>query len=166
MLITVWGCGASTHPGDVPDPPFDPAFLTSTEFCTATGKVDRVDRVDVCHDASHQRYTTTAKRGAAGWVSWRGDTFELDETTRLDADLAAGVKVLCAGGGSVAIPYPTLHREELGWPIFTCDPTPELVLYRDGESVVLPSPVSSRLAEVYFIVGVHDFGMRAVFDDD
>jgi hypothetical protein len=166
LITSTAGCGSASHPGDLPDPAFDPAYLTSSEFCTARGRVDRVDRVDVCHDAGHQRYTTTAKRGVAGWVSSRGDTFELDETTHLDADLAAGVRTLCAGTGSAELAYPSLHREDLGWPIFICDPTPELVLYRDGATVVLPAPVASELAEVYFIVGVHDFGLRAVFDDE
>lgn len=165
VLALAAACGAPSHPGGDEDDRFNPQLLTSSAFCLGDARVDRVDRVSVCHDGSAQRYWTATRRGAAGWVSSRGDTFELDQTTRLDADLAAGVRTLCGGDGNLDVPYPSLHRADLGWPMFECFPSPELVLYRGDDTVVLPVPLGRDLAEAYFIIGVHDFGKRADFDD-
>jgi len=163
--IIAIGCAGCGHAQG----PMAPSAAPETAFCRSTAPVDRIERVLACTDGRDERFESPSVRRAEGWIDlddFRGEmAFTADENAHVDAALVEATAQICAGDGDPAIVYPSLHKAELGWPMWDCFGDHFLVLHRGDAALELRQPLAAPLATVYWVVGVHDFGRIVVWDE-
>jgi hypothetical protein len=142
-----------------------PVEPSRTAFCRSDTPVEAIDRVLACTDeTAPARYVETFVRRADGWW-WRADSRDVklttDEHEHVETALAKSVDTICAGRGDPAWRYPSLHVEELGWPVLVCSGAYSLVLHRGGDTLVLDRPLTRELSKVFWILGALVLGRPA-----
>ena len=136
---------------------------TSSVLCDIDGPIDRVEYVLDCREDTGQSFATQLTHQPDGWRAESGVSFTAAESTHVDALLAAGLRQICAGYTNPKLGYPSLHREEFGWPIDRCRGERFLVIYKGTKKIELRSPLVDQIAAVEKIVHLRELGYHAVW---